>query len=516
MRPAQKCFCRYEDRATGLQNSFYQVQPDDLVSKAARAVSEALASGLQLEPEALKLLEDVSDRLDIIQLIQEVARRKKETGSTIISKKDVEDALPQGFEVRADVHKAEWLDLKPEFEVVKDPTSHINPIEGVNGFHELFKSRFRKLLKIAKQRPDSHQLRPIKELGKGKKVAGLLLEKKMGRNRVELTIDDGTGSFKFSVLDDKLKRVVAELLLDQLVILDVEPVKEESVIVKGIYQPDLPDRVVNTSKKRVYALLISDLHVGSKAFLLDAFRRLILWLNCRIGKEDEEIVHRLQYVVMAGDGVDGIGVYSGQESDLEVQDAYTQYKMLSELLDQVPKRIKIFIIPGNHDPVRQALPQPAIPKRFAEPLYSLENLMVLGNPVNLRLHGVNVLVYHGRSLDDVIASTPGLTVTRPALAMKLLLKARHLAPIYGARTAISPEPEDHLVIEEEPDIFHSGHIHVLDLDRYKGTLIVNSGSWQGQTQYQANMGVEPTPGIAPIVDLSTLEVVVRDFTKPIV
>lgn len=490
-----------------------------MVSGAAQAVSEALANGFQVEPEALDLLESVSDRLDVVQLIYEVARRKKEAGKdAVISKKDVEDALPSKFKAGADVQKAEWVDLKPEFEVVKEPTRHINPLDGAKGFQQLFKSRFQKLLRITKQRPDSHQLRSIRELqkGNGKKVAGLLLERRMKKNRVELVVDDGTGRLSLSVTDDRLKRTVAELLLDQLVVLDVEPSRDGNMILKAVHQPDLPDRAVNTSKKRVYALLISDLHVGSKTFLYDAFHRLILWLSCKVGKEDEEVVHRLQYMVIAGDGVDGIGVYPGQEYDLEVADIYAQYQILSELLSQVPKRIKIFIIPGNHDPTRQALPQPAIPKKFAEPLYRLENVVILGNPVNLRLHGVNLLVYHGRSLDDVIASTPGLTVTRPALAMKLLLKARHLAPIYGARTSLSPEPEDHLVIEDEPDIFHSGHIHVLDSERYKGTLILNSGSWQGQTQYQANMGVEPTPGIAPIVDLSTLDVMVRDFTRPFV
>jgi DNA polymerase II small subunit len=99
--------------------------------------------------------------------------------------------------------------------------------------------------------------------------------------------------------------------------------------------------------------------------------------------------------------------------------------------------------------------------------------------------------------------------------MKLLLKARHLAPIYGGRTPIAPEREDHLVIEEVPDIFHAGHVHVVDKDEYRGTLIINSGAWQSQTAFQANMGIEPTPGIVPLVDLSTLTTITKDFTRPL-
>ncbi len=136
---------------------------------------------------------------------------------------------------------------------------------------------------------------------------------------------------------------------------------------------------------------------------------------------------------------------------------------------------------------------------------------MLGNPSYLRLHDVNILIYHGRSLDDVMATTPGFTFTRPAVAMKSLLRARHLVPIYGERTAVVPSDEDSLVIEDVPDIFHSGHIHTLDSENYRGTLILNSGSWQSQTPFQAKMGIVPTPGIVPIVDLSNLEVFTKDF-----
>jgi DNA polymerase II small subunit len=44
---------------------------------------------------------------------------------------------------------------------------------------------------------------------------------------------------------------------------------------------------------------------------------------------------------------------------------------------------------------------------------------------------------------------------------------------------------------------------------------VNSGTFQAQTPFQANMGMEPTAAIVPIVDLSTLSVVKRNFTKQV-
>jgi DNA polymerase II small subunit len=70
-----------------------------------------------------------------------------------------------------------------------------------------------------------------------------------------------------------------------------------------------------------------------------------------------------------------------------------------------------------------------------------------------------------------------------------------------------------LVIDTVPDVFHAGHVHVIGSSEYRGTLLVNSGTWQGQTSFQMNMGLEPTPGILPIVDLSSLEVINRNFNE---
>jgi DNA polymerase II small subunit len=234
-------------------------------------------------------------------------------------------------------------------------------------------------------------------------------------------------------------------------------------------------------------------------------------LNGKIG--DSDVVERIRYVVVAGDMIDGIGVYPGQEYQLLERNLKRQYEVASEFLQQVPKHMKLIISPGNHEPVRQALPQPAVSADVARPLYGLTNAIHVGSPANIKLDGVNFLVYHGRSLDDVIATVPDLTYDRPVDAMELLLKCRHLAPTYGKRTALSPEARDMLVIDPVPDVFHAGHVHTVDVGRYRGTLMVNSGTFQGQTPFQVNVGIEPIFAIVPILDLSTLEVIKRNFTK---
>jgi DNA polymerase II small subunit len=70
-----------------------------------------------------------------------------------------------------------------------------------------------------------------------------------------------------------------------------------------------------------------------------------------------------------------------------------------------------------------------------------------------------------------------------------------------------------MVISEIPDVFHSGHVHIIDVQSYRGTLIVNSGAWQAQTKYQHTMGIMPTPGIAILVNLATLQPFQIDFNQ---
>jgi DNA polymerase II small subunit len=86
-----------------------------------------------------------------------------------------------------------------------------------------------------------------------------------------------------------------------------------------------------------------------------------------------------------------------------------------------------------------------------------------------------------------------------------------LAPVYGGKTPLSPENRDFLIIERVPDILHSGHIHVLEYNNYRGVLVVNSGGWQQQTDYMHRLGFVPTVGKAPVVNLQTLEAKVIPF-----
>ena len=260
-----------------------------------------------------------------------------------------------------------------------------------------------------------------------------------------------------------------------------------------LLRPDI--RIDNTpyrSGQPGKAVFISDVHVGSNTFLEECWNRFADWLS------DSDA----SYLLVAGDLVDGIGVYPGQEHELAIKNIYEQYDRFGEMLSDLPSRIRIIISPGNHDVVRGAEPQPVIPDQFTKKFPA--NCMQVENPALVNLQGVRVLMYHGRSIDDMIGLIPGASYEQSGLMMQEMLQRRHLAPAYGRKTPIAAGKTDRLIIDPLPEILHTGHIHIRGLTTYRGVLGINAGTWQSQTSFQKQMNVNPTPAQAVVVDLQTL------------
>ena len=295
------------------------------------------------------------------------------------------------------------------------------------------------------------------------------------------------------------------LLLDEIVCISGSVDNEGRMIADDVLFPDIPTaRQIGRANRDIYAAFISDLHCGSQEFLEDELDQFIAWLNGKdVSDADKSLAQNTRYLFIAGDLVDGISVYPGQRYHLAVTSLYDQYALIADKLRKLPKHVKVFCIPGNHDAARQALPKPPIMKIFAEPLYNLENVTMLGDPSQVIIEGVNVLITHGDSLDDLVTMLPGASYTEPALPMKELLKKRHLAPIYGGKTELAPLHRDWMVIDTPPDIVHFGHAHHNAVDNYRGVQIINSGTFQSQTDFMRKQGVVPTPGIVTFMNLRT-------------
>lgn len=459
--------------------------------------------GYNVHPTAVEILRKEAVRVNLDYVINQIC--KIANGSFIITPEDVLPVLKtiaeKEKEKKAELRPEPKLEPKPELKkhdvsVLKDITGYSGCEGNIDDFVVYFNSRFEKLSKILKARINAL---PISSIGKIKseraEVIGMVnsvRETSSGNAVIEL--EDKTDRITV-IASGKLKEVAMELLGDEVIGV-VGTLRGRTIIADRIIFPDVS---INGRKvKKDFSIaFISDTHFGSNTFIQNEWEMFVKWLNGEVGNEKMiELAENVKYLVLAGDVVDGVGVYPDQEKELTIMDIYEQYEEAAAQLDKIPKRIKIILSPGNHDAVRQAEPQPALPKEYAS-LFS-NNVIHVGNPAMVDIEGVKVLLYHGRSLDDIMTKIPRLDYSRPHEAMEELLRRRHLAPMYGGRSPIAPEKDDYLVIDEVPDVLHCGHVHTYGTSFYRGVFVVNSSCWQSQTEFQKKVNLNPMPGIVAV------------------
>ncbi len=473
-----------------------------------------------LEADALQLL--LADRQPLA-LSRELIARAGE-GSPFVTREMVEAALVrrQSPPPRPEVSVA---GLAPNANARRpaQPFELLN--EGFSGppvatvpvaaYGALFQSRYRALARMLRGRPELPNLRPIRELRASEGTASVIgmvsgVRETPQRHHVIVTVDDESGSLEALVPKDS-PGAREPFLPDEVVGLKLAFGKEPGRIprVAHVERPDVPStRAMGRSSTARRAIFLSDLHVGSRSFLSESWAHLIEFLRGR--GPYPELAASIDYVVIAGDLVDGIGVYPRQERDLAILDVVEQYAEVGRRLSEMPDRLTIVAIPGNHDAVSPAEPQPALPANLAFLLPP--NVHALANPSTFALSGVVVEAYHGRSFDDLIPAIPKASYARPTEVMRRMLEMRHLAPIYGDRTPLAPLPRDGLVIDPAPDILVTGHAHTYGVERYRNVLLLNASTWQAETEYQRMRNISPVPARAAVVDLQSLALVTLDFS----
>jgi DNA polymerase II small subunit len=510
-----------------------------------KALEITIAAGYQINKEAFEFLSTISTVDDPAEIMMKTLQRIEclEEKPMFIEKALIESILePESQKVPESTTESVLVpekktdvteypsansplrpyakDVESEVNVIEDPTGKLSSNGTIEEFQQYFNDRFKRLEKLLRQRMDVKAATPISEAIKSQprtrlKIIGMVVEKREAKQQQLITVEDLHASATVLVptkAPEDVQRKAQMLLADQVVCMAVVKTRGQLFLVEDIIFPEVGQKPIRRASEPIYAVLTSDIHIGSNKFNKEALKRFIQWLRGQYGsKEMREIASHVKYCLIAGDLVDGVGVFPGQLKELNVHDVHSQYKYVSKILSRIPEHIEIVVSPGNHDAPRKALPQPAISEDYLPTLQGSRRIYSLGNPCTVGLHGVEVLMYHGRSLDDIIGSVPDTDHAHPERAMRLLMQGRHLAPIYGGKTTLSPESRDFCVVDRVPDIFHGGHIHVLGMCNYRGVLIVNSGGWQEQTEYMAKLGLMPTPGKVPVVNLQTMEPVVLDF-----
>lgn len=273
-------------------------------------------------------------------------------------------------------------------------------------------------------------------------------------------------------------------------------------IVKDISYPDLnASPPFPNIQEDISIMYISDLHFGSKHVNHKAIRNLLNFLKDPL----DPISKRVKYLVIIGDNVEGIGVYPGQERELEIMDIEKQYREFNKFLEEIPDHIETVFIPGNHDATRRNEPTELILQDLIwVDTYSLPN------PVYVKIHGIEHLIYHGTSLDSYINTIPGMSYDEAKRAAIEMLKRRHLSSIVNGNP-IAPISEDFLVIRRLPHVLNLGHIHKAFVATHKKTYIFNPGTFQNQTPFQSKVGLNPDVGYAYIFSPKDRKVVQVKF-----
>jgi len=400
----------------------------------------------------------------------------------------------------------------------------------VSDFTDYFLSRYRFLESLLRGRQELRQATAINRLfNKSEKdsVAIIGIVQEIGETKngnLMITVEDPTGSMKVLITKNKqdIFREAKDLVVDEII--GVSGVYGDKIIfAENIVWPDIPiNNEMKTGPEEEYIIFLSDIHVGSKYFMKEEFNKFLKWIRQEAGNEEQRnIAKKVKYIILAGDLVDGVGIYPAQQEELEIDDIKGQYKEFSKLIDEIPKNIEIIACPGNHDMVHLAEPQPVFYKEYAPELFEMENLSLVTNPsiVNVGktkdFSGFDILLYHGYSFDYYVANVESIRAQggyhRADLIMKFLLKRRHLAPAFGSTPYHPAHKEDPLVIRQIPDFFITGHIHYSKVANYKGVTMISGSCWQATTSFQEKLGHKPEPARVPVVNLKTREVKILRF-----
>lgn len=475
-------------------------------------LSTALQYRVHITPNALKILLKQESPLNILK---EIIEKNKNT-----------------FAITPELLTSENTTIPQETPSLKNQTNikitqnytespKTTDVSSISGYFNVRYNYFRKQLQP--RLSNTVSIANARQNGKKASLIGLVNSKHSTQTgNFILELEDPTGNIKAIATKKETILKLEGVVLDEVIGIS-GTISNSFFFIDDVTWPDLPmKREESKLKEDVCAAFLSDTHIGSRKFLSNDFKEMLKWLK-GMGAFSNNSIHseiseKIKYLFVAGDIVDGIGVYPFQQDELEIKEIHRQYEYAARLFSEIPERIQIVMCPGNHDYVRTAQPQPPLDKEIAKELYELPNISIVSNPaiatISNGISELNILLYHGVSIDEMVSSDPALKdgYKHPEKVMCSLLKKRHLSPQYETGLVTSTSA-DFMTIPENIDIFHSGHVHANGAMSYRGVTLINSGTWQEQTEFQRLCGHEPTPGKMPVLNLKSRELHLIEFIK---
>jgi DNA polymerase II small subunit len=472
------------------------------------------SAGIRLSLDAEKAISENSITAEELLSLKKTFISAEDLAPILKKREEDKEEKAQVEVSRASGYKPAAKEYSPEMKVHEslDVTGKSRTEGGVADFVSHFQNRFERIssmLRTVGGKYPEADLYGISKLA-GQKVRTIVMVSDMRttkKGNTLLEVEDLTGQFKVVVSqrDEEVFEKAKNLVRDDVILL-FGKVSQAFIIAEDFEWPDLPvAREKKKAERDLAAVYLSDLHFGSREFLGPHLSRFTEWIKGR--GDNPELAGKVKYIFIAGDIVDGIGIYPNQEKDLTELDIFKQYGMFAKFVEDLPDYIEVVVSPGNHDAVRRADPMPALSKE----ILGCEVTSV-GSPSYFCAENSEHLIYHGTCADGWISTLPHLSYDEPEKVMVECLRRRHLSPIFGGN-AIVPEKLDYMIIEREPDIVHFGHVHKNGYAKYRGTTIINSGTFQDTTDFQKRQGHIPTPAKVPIYEFAQEKLRTLDFTR---
>ena len=395
---------------------------------------------------------------------------------------------------------------------VGNPVGQSNTKGTLNDIVNLFYDRYQTIAEILRNQAGFKASGTIKQIQKEKKkgrsynLVGIVLDVRRTKSGGKMvTMEDLSSTMSVFVRKDD--PASATIFKDEVLGISGKFGDDGRMFwVDNVVYPDILPNHQNKGGMEfdpVSIAFISDLHMGSKKFLESEWDKMMAWMNT-----DDETAQNIKWLVLSGDVIDGIGIYPGHEENICIANSFDQYEMCARKLDELPDHITPILLPGNHDAVRPAEPQPMLEPGVQQ---KFNSTIHVGNPARINLSGIDVLSYHGKGIDDIVPRVETVTYDKPQEAMKLMLQKRHLAPMWGERNALSPEEEDQMVIQSPPDIFVTGHTHAHATEWHRGIPLVVSSTFQGETDFMQMMGYKPKMGYLSVYNIQNRQFRIGQF-----
>lgn len=291
-------------------------------------LSEVSRRNLFLQPAAREYIESAGLDITLIRTLLNSLSNDK----IFVTKQDVIDFLSNEKGIMtAEKVIPNKVAPKGEFAVVKgtDITGNSTCEATIEDFIKYFKSRYNILSEaLMESHPEfkhAMYINKAKHLDRDVYLIGLVYEVSKTKNGHKIiSLEDNSGSCSAFINRDS-PLMSDPVITDELLGVRGKFSPSGLFIVDRIIRPGLPKNHTWTeSDSKSSIAFISDVHVGSKEFIKSGWDNMITWMKHNAERQG------INYLVLAGDVVDGIGAYPGQEEDLAELSIYKQYDCLAE------------------------------------------------------------------------------------------------------------------------------------------------------------------------------------------